>query len=490
MSHVRKRSIRYSGIAALIFLAVGGLGVVQSGTALAAGLPNDNFANATPISALPFSDSGDLNGTTPEPGEPQFCNSQVQTIWYAFTPAANTTVEADLNGSSSGAVFNVYQQTGSGFGGLSFQNCGGFGESSTFTAQAGVTYYFQVGSVQSGSVSFAFHVQAIPPPANDDFANATPVGALPFSDTVNHAIAATTEPGEPAPCEGGGQSGSLWWAFTPSASGSYSANASNQLSGFTTLAAFQGTSLANLTQVGCSGFTGVLTFQATAGHTYFFQASGPWNQAPDLPLTFQIEATPPPVANLFFTPTDPSIFDAIQFFDESSDPAEVGLKSEAWDFGDGTTGSGSELTHRYAADGDYTIKLTVTTTDGRTASTSQVVHVRTHDVAITKFTVPTSASPGQTRSITVGITDKRYPETVQVQLFTSNGLGGFSQVDTSTQQVTPTTGGSTIPFAFSYTFTPNDETIGKVTFEAIATIQQARDALPADNTSIATTIVH
>jgi PKD repeat protein len=247
-----------------------------------------------------------------------------------------------------------------------------------------------------------------------------------------------------------------------------------------------------LTPVGCTsgGFFTVLNFQATAGVTYYIQAFGSWDNAPDFPLSLQLDVTPPPVASFFFEPFDPSVFDTVQFFDQSSDPAQVGIQSEAWNFGDGTTGTGSSPAHQYAADGDYTTKLTVTTTDGRTASTSQVVHVRTHDVAITKFTVPTSASAGQTRSITVGISDKRYPETVQVQLLKSNGQGGFDQVGTLTQQVPVTTGNRTTPFAFSYTFTSSDAAVGKATFEAIATIQGARDALPADNTAIASTTVH
>ncbi len=37
------------------------------------------------------------------------------------------------------------------------------------------------------------------------------------------------------------------------------------------------------------------------------------------------------------------------------------------------------------------------------------------------------------------------------------------------------------PFAFSYTFTPDDATIGNITFKAIAALSGARDALPADN---------
>jgi hypothetical protein len=36
-----------------------------------------------------------------------------------------------------------------------------------------------------------------------------------------------------------------------------------------------------------------------------------------------------------------------------------------------------------------------------------------------------------------------------------------------------------------YTFIPQDATLGKVTFQAVATILTARDAQPADNTAIA-----
>ncbi|MGN6677502.1 MAG: hypothetical protein ACTHKL_06915, partial [Streptosporangiaceae bacterium] len=100
------------------------------------------------------------------------------------------------------------------------------------------------------------------------------------------------------------------------------------------------------------------------------------------------------------------------------------------------------------------------------------------------------ASTGQTRAITVGISDKRYPETVEVQLLKSNSQGGYELVGTLTHVVAVQTGKSTAPFIFNYTFTPADAAAGKATFEAIATIQGARDALPGDNTAIATATVH
>src|SRR5256886_16245472 len=129
-----------------------------------------------------------------------------------------------------------------------------------------------------------------------------------------------------------------------------------------------------------------------------------------------------------------SVFDVIQFFDQSFDPGGVGFAPQVWNFGDGTTGTGFNATHRYAADGDYTVQLAVTTLDGRTAVVSQTVHVRTHDVAVTKFATPNAASSGQTRRIVVGINSKRYAETVEVQLFRSVP-GGFQQFGSLTQFV-------------------------------------------------------
>ncbi|MFL6029840.1 MAG: PKD domain-containing protein, partial [Gaiellaceae bacterium] len=184
-------------------------------------------------------------------------------------------------------------------------------------------------------------------------------------------------------------------------------------------------------------------------------------------------------------PGDPSIFDTVQFFDFSSDPAEIGISSRHFDFGDGTSADGCCPTHRYAADGNYTVTDTVATPDGRSASQTQTVSVRTHDVTIAKLTVPQSGSAGQTRSITVGVTDARYPETVAVELQRSAPGGDFVTVGTLTQDVPLRSLNRTTSFAFTYTFRSEDATVGKVTFKAVATIAGARDALPGDNVAIA-----
>jgi hypothetical protein len=99
---MRVHRLRGLAIAAVV------LGLLLVPTTAGAAVPaNDNFADATVITALPFTDSGDLNGTTTEAGEPQFCNFQAETVWYSFTPATTTVVSANLNGSDFGVVFNV-----------------------------------------------------------------------------------------------------------------------------------------------------------------------------------------------------------------------------------------------------------------------------------------------------------------------------------------------------------------------------------------------
>jgi len=225
-----------------------------------------------------------------------------------------------------------------------------------------------------------------------------------------------------------------------------------------------------------------VTFHAQAGTEYYFLVGGLFDQGG--PVEFRLEATPPPVATMYFYPGEPSSFDAIQFYDGSYDPGGLGIASQEWSFGDGASASGCCPTHRYAADGSYTTQLTVTTVDGRTGSTSQTVLVQTHDVAIIKFTAPTAASSGQTRQLSVGLNSKRYPETVEVQLFKSVP-SGYEYVGSRTQSVPVRASNRTTDFNFSYTFTGADAQLGKVTFKAIAFVLGVRDALPADNEAVA-----
>jgi PKD repeat protein len=190
--------------------------------------------------------------------------------------------------------------------------------------------------------------------------------------------------------------------------------------------------------------------------------------------------TIPPVPDFSYSPSDPSIFDTIQFNNNSSDPAGQYIQSILWKFGDGTTSIEPNPTHRYAGDKDYKVQLKITTIDGRTATTSKIVGVHTHDVAITGFVVPLIGKAGKTSTILVDIENTKYPETVQVDLFKSNPWG-FELIGTQVLNVKVKPLYNTTEFTFRVTFTNEDAVYGKVTFKAVATVLTARDALPFDN---------
>jgi PKD domain-containing protein/NHL repeat-containing protein len=329
---------------------------------------------------------------------------------------------------------------------------------------------------------------AAAPLANDNFSNASGINlnALPFSATVT-ITEATTESGEPQACSFSQQT--IWYKLTPTTGVWLRANTLGSSLFGANLSVYRdsGSGITGLNFVGCSDVSGSVTFLAQAGTTYYLQAAAPCcGVSGDVRVNLEQTAAPVPVASFYFSPGDPSIFDTLQFFDQSFDPGQQGIQSQAWNFGDGSTATGSSPTHRFAADGNYTVRLAVTTFDGRTAGTSQVASVRTHDVAITKFKVPQSASAGQTRQITVGIRNTRYPENVRVQLEKSGpgGFGSFEFVGFLNQLVPVRPSNRTTDFNFSYTFTSDDARIGKVAFRAVATLFSVRDASSADNEAI------
>ena len=439
---------------------------------------NDDFANATVIdpSSLPFTDTVDTTGATTEADEPTGgCAYSGETVWYAFTPSSSGVFQVDTTASSYFHAINIY--TGSSLPTLSLVTCGYQSDRPTFRAAAGTTYYVQVGAYNpSGTGTLQLTLSFLPPPANDDFANATTIGSVPFSETAD-LTAATTQASEPSPSCIGLQN-TVWYAFTPATTQFVLA----RIVGFGTggLGVYTGTSLADLTEFGCAQYDfQFVAFRAQANTTYYFQVGarccGGFG-----PVTFHLEVAPNPVAEFYFTPGDPSLFDTVQFQDTSYDPLQAGFAPQAWDLGDGTTATGCCPTHQYAQDGDYTVELTVTTLDGRTGSTSQVVHVGTHDVAVVQLGVPNAAHVGQTIAVNAYVRSTRYPERVQVDLFKSVP-GGFEQVGSLTQSVPVRRGGRPTRFAFTNTITPADRTVGKVSFKAVATIIDHRDGLPGDN---------
>jgi len=443
---------------------------------------NDNFADAMVVTSLPFyTGQVEISSATTEIGEPMPACAYYpgRTFWLAYTPAVTEYVTAY---STSSETFWVMYTGGPTFDSLTQLNCQSYGGRADFQLQAGTTYFFQVGSIWGNSNWADFALDYIPPPANDNFADAMLVTTLPF-DQYEDLTGATTEPGEPmSSCAFANSGWTGWFAFTPSVSGSYTfSGSSGTYNMWPFMALWTGPSLTDLSEVACASYGGSITKNLEQGMTYYIQLGSMYDGGGA--IYFNVHETPLPSPSFYYSPWDPSVYDTVTFMNQSYDPAGIGISMCAFNFGDGTTAESCYPTHRYAKDGDYTVTLQVQTVDGRSATIMQTVPVRTHDVGIIRFTVPKSASAGQTRPITVSIKNTRYSETVMVDLFKSTP-GGYMFLGTLTMAVPVRAGNRSTDFQFSYTFTKDDASIGKVTFRAIATLQGARDALPADNEMI------
>jgi hypothetical protein len=241
---------------------------------------NDDFDSATVISALPFVDSISTVDAT-NPGDDPFCNGFEHTVWYSFTPTQDTTIRADTVGSDYATSLGVY--TGSR-GALSEVACAsGAPAQVAFTASANTTYFFMVASVCCGNPGGNLVFRVNPPPANDDFDNATVVDAVPFGHSVFTADA-TTAADDPS-CNGNAHS--VWYAFTPTRDLPVRADTAGS-DYATSLGVYTG-SRGALSEVACVSSPAQVAFNASANTTYFFMVAG----VPGGNLVFNVSEGPP-----------------------------------------------------------------------------------------------------------------------------------------------------------------------------------------------------
>jgi subtilisin family serine protease len=194
----------------------------------------------------------------------------------------------------------------------------------TFAATSGTTYYFAVGTNPSATVQEGMIILSISePPANDNFAAATEITSIPFSSDKSNVNAlretdepkltrfnvagkgATEEiqdtldtnyPDKDGTIDDGGAS--VWWKWTPSTSGTYTVSTLGS-SIDTMLGIYTGTAVNALTLVAENDDMGVvrmgneyiyltfsrLSYNFTAGTTYYFQVDGFQGKEGDVTLS-------------------------------------------------------------------------------------------------------------------------------------------------------------------------------------------------------------
>jgi hypothetical protein len=98
-------------------------------------------------------------------------------------------------------------------------------------------------------------------------------------------------------------------------------------------------------------------------------------------VTKDIVVNPRPVVSLGFSPTDPDPGEPVLFAADASDDDPM---TYLWDFGDGSSATGSGPTHAYSSPGVRTVTLTVTDSEGAVGTASLQIDVR----------APAPAAPG------------------------------------------------------------------------------------------------
>jgi hypothetical protein len=465
-----------------LVIAIAALALVLPSAGSAAPPLNDDLASAISVGSLPYSDSVDLTEATVEGGEPGGgCWPIGGSSWYQIQPAQNVALRITSSAFLDRTI-NVYRQVGSGFGGLSFVGCSySFQSDLLVQLSAGANYYIQVSRTPwTGGGNLTLNLEALAPPSNDAFADAHAI-ALGNSEIVDMR-ASTVEGSEPTPSGLGAFQGTAWWFFVAPESGSMLVSMLQfNCCGSPNVGVYTGGSVGSLSEIPVTRSGNRVIFTATQGHTYRIQLGH--NGTPsDGRIGILVEKTPNPSASFSYNPFDPNAYDTMTFFGNVFDPAGMPIDSVSWAFGDGGVVNGQFAQHRYLADGSYDVTFTVRMLDGRTTASTSTVLVKTHDVSITRLAVPQTAQAGRSKTITIEVSAARYDENVSVQLWRSVP-GGFEPVGNSMQLVPARRQGT--PFVFSYTFRPEDQALGKVTFKATASINGARDALPADNEVVA-----
>ena len=156
----------------LAAVALGAMMVGPLAPAWAAPPSNDTFANATVIGSLPYSDTQDTTEATVDADDVSLGTGAVcpvdptlpfsNSVWYAYTPSADQTLQIDTSGSSysvAGAVVTGTPGTFSAVAGGCF--LGG----TIVTLTAGATYYIdllQFGDGSGGTLQLSISEVIIP----------------------------------------------------------------------------------------------------------------------------------------------------------------------------------------------------------------------------------------------------------------------------------------------------------------------------------------
>jgi len=112
-----------------------------------------------------------------------------------------------------------------------------------------------------------------------------------------------------------------------------------------------------------------------------------------------------PTASFTFTSGTILTSVSVSFDGSASFDPDGTIVGYAWDFGDGSTGSGAIPSHSYSVAGIYSVKLNVTDNSGSTAVSIQTITIIDRPPTVTLTQSSTTTSPGQAVIITISALD-------------------------------------------------------------------------------------
>ncbi len=235
---------------------------------------NDNFADATAITTLPFDDelytneaSSELDEQIPDcfsnwpyPGELEY-----RTVWYAFTPTDNGLVQGYIDRDFD---LGLAVYTGTDLANLTELGCWRYAWDYAFNVEANITYYIQIGGVNGGVGWMHLYFDFVSAPPNDNFVDALLIGlgkSVPSNNT-----AASLEANEPAPsCINSEYYGkTVWFVYTPASVSAVTAETGQY---WTFIAAYTVNEGEILTEKGCRSDWYPLPLILEENTTYYFQ---------------------------------------------------------------------------------------------------------------------------------------------------------------------------------------------------------------------------
>jgi hypothetical protein len=236
--------------------------------------PNDDFADAHELQGESDSATGTNAWASREPGEPGPYRTG-RSVWYSWTAPKSGRTTFATHGSSVYTQLDVY--AGSSLDALTtVYTTGGGPLSAVFDAVEGTTYRIRVDSYDSNTGGpLKVRLVQVPPPDNDDFANATELAGSADS-SAGSSDNASRQPGEPYHWDYGETS--VWYRWEAPADGTATVDTAGS-DYDTMLAAYTGSSVDTLSLVARNDNYDTsrqsrISFDAKAGTVYHFAVDG------------------------------------------------------------------------------------------------------------------------------------------------------------------------------------------------------------------------